>query len=254
MKKWIELFCLTAIITLGTVGQPAIANAQSAEMTVLITGANRGIGLEFARQYTDLGYRVIGTARDPAKAKELKALGVQVEALDVTDSTSVNALARKLDGTALDILINNAGIYGHNADSFLESDFDQLNQTFEVNTLGPMRVTQAFYESVKSGPTKKIVHISSTMGSITNNNGGSYGYRASKAALNMLNKSLSIELASDGFICTVLHPGWVKTRMGGEGAALTTQQSVAGMLNVIAAMDSDTNGQFLDYQGQQIPW
>lgn len=254
MKKWINVLCITAAIALGFGIEPSIAESKDTAGTVLITGANRGIGLEFARQYRSLGYHVIGTARNPAKAQELEALGAQVEQLDVTDSNSVKALAARLEGTALDILINNAGTLGYNAASFLALDFDRLTPSFEVNSLGPMRVTQALYKNLKNGSAKKIVHITSIMSSIENNRGGYYGYRASKVALNMFNKSLSIELAPEGFVCTVLHPGWVKTQIGGEGARLSTKESVVGMMAVIAVMDEETNGKFLDYQGKAIPW
>ncbi|MDJ0653184.1 MAG: SDR family oxidoreductase [Xanthomonadales bacterium] len=251
--KLIKTLVVTAIVLLGGLTGCAPANGE-ASLTVLVTGANRGLGLEFARQFHERGYQVIGTARKPGSAEELKALGVRVEQLDVTDAGSVKALAERLSDLPIDILINNAGISGHGPASFLEHDFDQLGFTFEVNSLGPMRVTQALFPNLESGDAKKVVHITSRMGSIELNGGGYYGYRASKAALNMLNKSLSAELGAQGFVCVVLHPGWVQTDMGGPNATLTPQQSIAGMIRVIDGLDSASNGGFFDYQGEEIPW
>ncbi|MEH6567805.1 MAG: SDR family oxidoreductase [Halioglobus sp.] len=253
MNNLIRIICLTFLTCLAT-GGTAMAAPGKALGTVLITGANRGIGLELASQYKSRGFQVIGTARKPEQATELQALGVRVEALDVTDSNSVKALASRLDGIALDILINNAGIAGYSAGSFQEFDFDQVMPSFEVNSLGPMRVTQALYKNLASGSGKKVVQISSIMGSVELNRGGSYGYRASKSALNILNKSLAIELGPDGFVCVVLHPGWVRTRMGGESAQLTTQESVTGMVSVIEQLKPASNGRFYDYQGKELPW
>jgi NAD(P)-dependent dehydrogenase (short-subunit alcohol dehydrogenase family) len=223
-------------------------------MTVLITGANRGIGLEMARQLEARGMNVIGTARKPAEAEALKAAGARVEQLDVTDAQSIAALARTLKGVKIDMLVNNAGIAGHIAGSFEETDFAQIDQTFAVNTLGPMRVTQALLPNLEAGQHKTVIHISSRMGSIAQNSGGYYGYRASKTALNMMNSSLALELGPRGFTCVVMHPGWVKTDMGGEGADITPEESVKGLLDVFAGLTPEDNGKFYNYQGQEIPW
>lgn len=223
-------------------------------MTVLVTGANRGIGLEMVKQLESRGMHVIGTARKPAEAEALRATGARLEQLDVTDGDSIAGLAKALEGVPIDLLINNAGIMGHTAASFEETDFAQIGNTFAVNTLGPMRVTQALLPNLKAGKHKTVISISSVMGSIARNQGGYYGYRSSKSALNMMNKSMALELIDEGFTCVVMHPGWVKTRMGGEGAQITTQESVAGLLQVIAGLGPDDNARFLDYQGQEIPW
>ena len=228
--------------------------AADADKTVLVTGANRGIGLEFVRQLKAQGYVVIGTARKPDEAVDLKALGVRVEQLDVTDGASVEALGNRLKGVKIDLLINNAGIGGHNARTFRETNFDEIAKTFDVNSLGPMRVTQALLDNLEATEGKTIVHISSIMGSIEGNLGGFYGYRASKAALNMFNKSLAAELGRQGYISVVIHPGWVKTRMGGEGAPVEPVDSVAGMLRVIGSLSAADNGRFIDYQGNGLPW
>jgi len=234
---------------------PASLCAESqAQKTVLITGANRGIGLEFVKQYKQAGYRVIGTARKPEKAAELKSLGARVEQLDVTDPESISALADSLKDVQIDILLNNAGVRGDRSATLDTLDFDRIEHTFAVNTFGPMRVTQALYKNMQRSDTKKIIQISSIMGSIQNSGGGDYDYRASKTALNMLNKSLAAELAAAGYISVVLHPGWVKTDLGGANARLTTTESVTGMIEVIEQLDAKDNAHFYDYQGQEIPW
>lgn len=249
IKRLVFALCLTLVA--GLYAAPGMA---ATAMTVLVTGANRGIGLEMARQLEARGMNVIGTARKPATATELNATGARVEQLDVTDAASIAALARRLEGVKIDMLVNNAGIAGHTASSFEETDFTQIGQTFAVNTLGPMRVTQALLPNLQAGRHKTVVQISSRMGSIERNSGGYYGYRASKAALNMMNSSLAMELGPKGFTCVVMHPGWVKTDMGGEGADITPEVSVKGLLDVLSGLSPDDNGKFYDYQGQEIPW
>ena len=222
--------------------------------TVLITGANRGIGLEFARQFRERGYEVIGTARNPEQAEELRQLGARVEQLDVADDESARALAQRLQGKSIDILINNAGIIGQPARSFTDLDFDKMVYTYQVNALGPMRVIQALHENLKQGMGRKIVNITSVMGSIGMNFGGGYDYRASKVALNMLINTLSRELDKDGFISIVIHPGWVQTDMGGSSAPVTPEESISGMIALIDGLDSGSNGKFFDYTGKELPW
>ncbi|XHC26323.1 SDR family oxidoreductase [Phycisphaerales bacterium ac7] len=231
--------------------------------TVLVTGANRGLGLEFARQLKKAGHTVIGTARHPDDAIELGELLVgdddRLEQLDVDSDDSAKALAGKLkDGDkpiAIDLLINNGAVSGHKG-KLPELDMDGLIDDLRINAVGPMRVTKHLLPNLRAGSTKQIVSISSQLGSITNANGGSsYGYRSSKAALNMLNKHLSVELKDDGFTCMVMHPGWVQTRMGGDQAPLTPPESIAGMLRVIEGAKPEThNGAFLDYKGETLPW
>ena len=236
------------------VSLPAYVIAAQTPGTILITGANRGLGLEFARQFKARGYHVIGTVRKPGDAGALHKLGVQVEQLDVADDASANALAGRLAGQPIDILINNAGIMGHNSRSLTDLDFSKMVRTYQVNALGPMRVTKALYDNLKQGKAHKIINITSMMGSITMNFGGAYDYRASKAALNMLTNTLSKELGKEGFICVVLHPGWVQTDMGGSSAPLTPQQSISGMIAVIDNLTSAANGKFYDYTGKALPW
>ncbi len=248
--------CMVGVMLIGSQYSFAEASSLSSspQKTVLITGANRGLGLEFAKQFKQLGYTVIGTARSPEKAVELKATGAQVVALDVTDSESVASMAKSLKGTAIDVLVNNAGVIGNPQENFKSFDFDKALMTYNINSLGPMRVTQALYDNLLEGKEKKVIHITSILGSIENNSGGYYDYRASKAALNTMNKSLSIELESEGFTCVVLHPGWVKTDLGGERAPLEPAESIKGMLAVIQQLEDDDNGKFYDYQGNSIAW
>jgi NAD(P)-dependent dehydrogenase (short-subunit alcohol dehydrogenase family) len=230
---------------------PAQADA---ETTVLVTGANRGIGLEYARQLSAKGYKVIGTARAPERAKDLAAVADRVEQLDVADPASVAALAERLDGVAIDILINNAGIFDRRDETIDKVDFDVMAQTFAVNTMGPLRVTQALMPNLRAGERKVVIGMSSGLGSIENSSGRWYAYRSSKAGLNMVNKILSQELGEQGFIFTVLHPGWVQTDMGGPNATYTPEQSVAGLVEVIEGLGPDNNGGFYDFQGETIPW
>jgi len=244
---------VSLLLSFAVVGYAGMIKAETTK-TALVTGANRGIGLELVRQLSALGYQVIGTARNPEEALELKETGALLVPLDVTDSSSVRAMAQQLEGKKIDLLINNAGIMGHSAKSFQETDFDKVMTTYDVNSLGPMRVTQALLPNLLAGNDKTVVQISSTMGSIANNSGGYYGYRSSKSALNMLNKSLALELADLGITAIVLHPGWVQTRLGGANAVITTQESVAGMLQVIADLEPQDNGRFLDYKGNELPW
>jgi NAD(P)-dependent dehydrogenase (short-subunit alcohol dehydrogenase family) len=230
-------------------------NLSASEGVVLVTGANRGIGLEFVQQLQAKGYDVIGTARKPESADELKATGARVEQLDVTDAASVAALAESLDGEAIDILINNAGMLNR-TDSTLDTlDFEVMERSFQVNSLGPLRVTQALLPNLRAGEGKKVVNITSRMGSIEQTSGGgAYSYRTSKTALNMINKIISLELADEGFINIVMHPGWVRTDMGGENATLSKTESVSGMLGVINGLTAESNGRFFNYDGSDLPW
>jgi NAD(P)-dependent dehydrogenase (short-subunit alcohol dehydrogenase family) len=222
--------------------------------TVLITGANRGIGLEYSRQFAAKGYQVIGTTRDPADAKDLSAVADRVEPLDVTDAASVAALAQRLRGVPIDILVNNAGMFDRRDVTIDKVDFAMMEQTLAVNTLGPLRVTQALLPNLRAGKRHAIVNMSSELGSIEQSSGRWYAYRTSKAALNQVNRTLSAELAPEGFICVVLHPGWVRTDMGGAAATYSPQESVAGLIAVIEKLEPADNGRFYDFKGNAIPW
>jgi len=222
--------------------------------TAVVTGANRGLGLELCRQLKQLDAEVIGTARDPQSAVDLRALEIRVEPLDVADPASVAAFAESLGDMSVDLLINNAGVGGA-GEGIATLDFDDLERKIQINSLGPLRVTQALLPHLRRGEGRKIVHITSRMGSIGDNGeGGYYAYRASKTALNMLNRSLAVELVGQGFVCVVLHPGWVRTQMGGSSAPQTPEESARGILKVISRLRRQGTGRFLDHTGAEIPW
>ncbi len=224
--------------------------------TVLMTGANRGLGLEFARSYATDGWRVHACCRHPEKAKALKAVegDLVVHKLDITDGLRVAGLARELADDAIDVLLNNAGVYGPRS-GFGETDFDDWLDVLKINTIAPLRMAERFVEHVARSERKLIVSVSSGMGSIAMNDaGGHYPYRASKAALNMVVKGLSADLAARGIIAVALSPGWVQTDMGGSSAELTPEESVAGMRAVIDGLTPADSGRFLNYQGEDRPW
>ena len=222
--------------------------------TIMITGASRGLGLEFARQFYNEECRVIATCRSPKDANELNAIGdIDVHALDVTDDKSVTTLADKLRGENIDILINNAGVIGQR-DGFGRIDYDIWAETMDTNVFGPMRVAEAFRDNVMNSYKKQMIFITSRMGSITEAVPNAYVYRSSKAALNMAVKCLSAELGEQGLIAVLFHPGHVQTDMGGQAAPVTPQKSIEGMKNQIVALTRDDNGRFLSYDGHHIPW
>ena len=220
---------------------------------VLITGAARGLGLEFTRQFAAKGYRVHACARTPDSLEGEKG-DIHPHTLEVTDYKAVQALAKELSGEAIDVLICNAGIAGREAGELGLIDPAVWRQTFEVNALGPLMMAEAFVEHVARSQQKKLVAVSSRLGSITHNDGSRYAYRASKAALNMEWKSLSKDTAGRGLICVVLHPGWVQTDMGGGAAPLTIAESVPAMVKVIDGLKRGDNGRFINYDGSEIAW
>ncbi|MEK7246661.1 MAG: SDR family oxidoreductase [Pseudomonadota bacterium] len=225
--------------------------------TVLITGASRGIGLEFARQYAAQGWRVIATCRLPKAAKALAAIkgDVRVRALDVTDPAQVRSLARALKSEAIDLLISNAGIYGPRKELFGQVDTEAWHQVFRTNVMGPMMIAEALANHVARGERKTIVALTSMMGSIAENqSGGSYIYRSSKAALNMIMKGLSLSLKPRKISVVMLHPGWVRTDMGGASAHLGVEESVTAMRRAIAGLKPADSGRFFNYDGREIPW
>jgi NAD(P)-dependent dehydrogenase (short-subunit alcohol dehydrogenase family) len=221
--------------------------------TVLITGAGRGLGLEFARQYAADGWRVHACARRPDAAAGLKG-EVVTHPLDVCDGGQIAALQKALPDEAIDLLINNAGIYGPRVPSIAEtSDADWL-EVFHVNSVAPLRVASALAENVAKSRLKLMVFITSQMGSIARMAPGAQPYRMSKAALNAGVRGLSLELAGRGITSVVFHPGWVRTDMGGSGAALEPATSITNMRAVIARLKASDNGRFLNYDGAEIPW
>lgn len=230
--------------------------------TVLITGTNRGIGLEFVRQYAMNGWRVHACCRNPASADALNRLAAQypdrisIHALDVVDHPQIEQLAETLSTESIDLLINNAGVYPPtHGDAFGETDYDAWQYAFAVNTMAPLKMAEAFFRQVARSQIKTIVTITSKMGSIADNRGGgSYIYRSSKAAVNIVMKSLSIDLSGKQITAILLHPGWVKTDMGGPGALISAEQSVAGMRRVIDNLKAEDSGKFYAFDGQIVPW
>lgn len=223
--------------------------------TALITGAGRGLGLEFAKQYVADGWHVIATVRDPKKAGALQALGdaVTVHRLDVRDFKATAELGRELARGAIDVAIANAGISPGHKVSIAEIDEDAWLETFAVNSVAPMALAGALLPALKRGEQKKLIAITSRMGSIGENTaGGSYPYRASKAALNAAWHSLANDHRE--VIAVVLHPGWVRTDMGGSGAPVGPKDSVAGMRRVIAKLKPGDSGRFFDFEGKELPW
>lgn len=249
--KILSALCLAFLLSLPIACTGDDADAKG---TVLITGANRGLGLEYARQYAEKGFHVIGTARSPEEADELRAVGAEVHALDVTSQTSVDALASALDGRPIDILINNAGYFNREDTTLETASAEIFMRTMDINAAGPLRVTQALIPNLKTGTTKKVISMSSQLGSIERSSGQWYAYRASKTALNQINRIWSEEFANDGFTFVVVHPGWVQTDMGGPNATYTPEQSVAGLIGVIDGLTSEDNGAFYDLNGDTIPW
>ncbi|GHD59012.1 short-chain dehydrogenase [Thalassobaculum fulvum] len=223
--------------------------------TVLITGANRGIGLELARQYAADGWNVLATCRDPGKAAELKAVAgdVAVHRLDVDDPAGVEALAARMEGRPIDVLFNNAGI-NRRAPSIADIDYAAWAETMTTNVFGPIRVAWALRDNVLASDSKVMAFVSSKMGSVAENTGGSIMYRSSKSALNMAVSCLAKELAGRGAIAVLFHPGHVRTDMGGPSAPVTAPDSAAGMRRVIAGLTPQDNGAFRNFDGTPLPW
>jgi NAD(P)-dependent dehydrogenase (short-subunit alcohol dehydrogenase family) len=222
--------------------------------TILVTGANRGLGLEFARQYAADGWRVIACCRNPKDAPELKKVRAEVHALDVTSQESIQHLAKILNGASVDVLINNAGLHGDRR-MFGETDVALWKQIFEVNTIAPVQMLAALLENIASSHHKKVVNITSKVGSISDNpGGGSYAYRSSKTALNMAMANAAHELKGRGITILLIHPGWVQTDMGGPSAPVAIEQSITGIRRIIDKSTLAETGHFYDYTGKQLPW
>lgn len=229
--------------------------------TVLVTGANRGIGLEFVRQCAEAGDRVVATCRDPEAAAELQALAagsvgrVRILALDVASDASVRRFKTELGGEPIDILVANAGVMGPSRQHQPgDLDFEGWLDTLSVNVLGPVRVAEAVQANLRAGQGRKAVAITSGMGSIGGTNGGYFAYRSSKAALNMAWRNLAHAWRGDGMICVAMSPGWVRTDMGGPGAELTPAQSVGAMRKLIDRFALRDSGRFVSVKGDDVAW
>ena len=224
--------------------------------SVLVTGAGRGLGFEFARQYAAEGWKVVGTVRDPKAGVALSALAgnVEVRTADVTDHKAIARLAAHLQGVPIDVLICNAGVHGPRGMRLGRFDYAGWEEALRVNLLGPAAVAEALVENVAASERKIIVMMSSQLGSIAESRGGEYFYRSSKAALNALAKALSVDLANRGITVVSLNPGWVRTDMGGKNAPLAPETSIQGLRKVIAGLTREKSGKFISYDGSQVPW
>jgi NAD(P)-dependent dehydrogenase (short-subunit alcohol dehydrogenase family) len=227
--------------------------------TMLVTGANRGLGLEFTRQYLAEGYAVIAACREPSKAQALHSIAqnskgeLTVVTADVTDAASVQRAAAQVKG-AVDILLNCAGVIGGRG-HLGSIDYQDWRQVLEVNLMGPARLCEAFVDHVARSSRRLMVTITSGMGSLADNtSGGFIPYRTSKAAVNMLMRSAAIDLRPRGITCVVVNPGWVKTDMGGPNAKLSPEESVSAMRRVIARLGPGDSGRFYNHDGREYPW
>ncbi|MEM7541013.1 MAG: SDR family oxidoreductase [Pseudomonadota bacterium] len=226
--------------------------------TVLITGANRGIGLELVKCYAGEGDKVFACCRSPNDAGSLSEIAgdIEIVELQVTEQASVEALAQSLSGEPIDILINNAGILGPDpeAQTALTMDYEGFAETFEVNSIAPVRVMQALVSNLKAAAAPKVVNITSQMGAISLDTTMAYAYCASKAALNKFMRLAAIDLRTEGIDVCVIHPGWVQTDMGGENAAITPAESAAGIVQTIGKLNPDTSGSFWKWDGEVHDW
>jgi NAD(P)-dependent dehydrogenase (short-subunit alcohol dehydrogenase family) len=239
--------------------------------TFLVTGASRGIGLELVRQLLEAGDRVIAACRQPAATvafdplQKKHAARLTVAALDVADPRSIEALARQLHGTAIDVLVNNAGIFGRPdtpgwpegaaAQSLAGMDYEHWEQVQRTNVIGPFRLTAALLPNLLAGQRKLVVMMSSDLGSIAlNTQGTSHAYRSSKAALNMLTRGLAADLREQGVTVISLAPGWTQTELGGRGAEWTAEASVASQRRVISRVGLQDSGTFINVTGEVLPW
>ena len=228
--------------------------------TVLITSANRGLGLEFAAQYLTDGWHVYAACRQPKSAEKLQRLAqkedkIDVFAMDVTNGSSIHRAAKKIGDDAIDVLINSAGITGKSGQKTGHVDYASWAQVLDVNAMGPLRVTEAFVDNVARSERKLVVTITSGMGSIADNtSGGSIAYRSSKAAVNMVMRCAAVDLARRGISCVLVNPGWVRTDMGGPSATLSPKESVTALRRLIETFGPAQSGKFFNYDGREYPW
>lgn len=228
--------------------------------TVLITGANRGLGLEFVRQYTDKGWQVLAACRSPERAIELSELALQhnsieLVTLDVTKESDINALAQKLNGRAIDHLVLNAGVLGDECATLGEMTQAKWLEVLTINTVAPALLIQALRDNVATSQHKTIIGISTRVASIGDNSSGNmYSYRTSKAALNQILVSAAQNLRAQEVKTLAIHPGWVQTDMGGENATFTPEQSVSGIINVAENLTLEKSGSFRVFDGSSVEW
>lgn len=229
--------------------------------TVLITGANRGIGLEHARRYAARGARVFATARAPSEADELAALArqygdkVTVLAYDAADDDAPGTLKRRIGAEPIDLLFANAGATGNRRQVFGDVDVDAVLALIRVNALAPLKLAEALADNVARSDRKIMAFQTSLMGSVADNgSGGAYAYRLSKTALNMVGKGIANDLRGRGVIAVLLHPGWVRTRMGGPSGKIGVEECVEGQQRILDALTPEQSGRFFNYDGRELPW
>lgn len=229
-----------------------------AQQTILITGANRGIGLALTQACLAAGHKVIATVRDLEQAEPLHALeagvALVVHSLHVTRSKSVKAMVAALAGTPIDVLVNNAGVFGGQQQGIDAMDYDAWTEALSVNAMAPFRLTTALLPNLRLSEQARVVTISSQMGALSSDSGGHYAYRSSKAAANKLMHCLAQDLAADGITVCPVHPGWVQTDMGGAEADITPQQSADGLLALIERIGPTESGRFWNYDGTELDW
>lgn len=227
-------------------------------MNVVITGANRGIGLGLVGRYLRAGDSVIAGCRDPDAAHELKALSASgdlgIKSLDIGSAHSIHQFAESLSGQPVDVLINNAGVGGGTEQSFMEINEADWLEVLRINTLAPMFVTRALLDNVRRGKLKKVMMMSSQLGAISYPSIGYYAYETAKAALNKAVRALAQDLEKDGICVCALHPGWVKTDMGGPGAPLDVESATTGLVSTIAKLDLKESGGFWQWNGKPHDW
>ena len=230
-------------------------------MNLLLTGASRGIGLAMVNYCIEKNWRVFACCRNPYQAEKLLALAqmskqnVSVHVLDASDVATIQALSYELRNEKIDILINNAGAYGSDKNNFGNVDVNNWLETFMINAVAPLKIAEAFIEQLKIGDEKVIACMSSKMASMDDNDsGGGYIYRSSKAALNSVVKSMSVDLRDSDIKCVALHPGWVKTDMGGPNAEITARESVTKLFDIILSCRPVDNGRFIDIDSTTIKW
>jgi len=241
--------CLTILSTILCFWALSIKAQANEKKSVLITGANRGIGLEYAKQYTKKGYTVYGTARKPDAATQLKATGAIILKLDVTNDADIAAMAKTLQGKTIDVLINNAGIINRT-----ETSREAMLQGFSVNTLGPMYVTEALLTNLKASNNPKVINISSQLGILKNGSGKPVPYSVSKVGLNMVTRIQHTDHHRQGLIVISIHPGWNRTDMGGQNAPLSVQETVPQMIKTIDSLEAKDSGKFFNYDKKELPW
>lgn len=228
--------------------------------TVFITGANRGLGLELTRQYAERNWKVIAACRDIKAAEKLTILtknhtNIHLHALDVSNESQILALQNEFKGQPIDLLIHNAGVSGEGCENLGEMNQTDWVEVLKINAIAPLLITQALLDNLLASQDKTIVGITSILASIDDNrSGGRYSYRASKAALNQIIKSLACELSGKGIKTMAIHPGWVQTDMGGKNGKVSIKDSVSGMLKVIDRLDISHSGSFFVYDGTKLPW